>query len=97
MKWLAAMITKTVSETREELSDLLSKVQHSGEVLHITRHGKPVAVVVSAEEHAFLEECESLYWGPIADAAYAEYLKNPGAAKTIEQIMAEDASDQAAE
>ncbi len=92
-----AMITKTVSETREELSDLLSKVQHGGEVLHITRHGKPVAVVVSAAEHAFLEECEDLYWRPIADAAYAEYLKNPGAAKTIEQIMAENASDQAAE
>jgi len=54
------MPTKTVSELRDNLSELLSRVQHSGEVLHIERHGKPVAVMVSAEEHAFLEGCEDL-------------------------------------
>jgi prevent-host-death family protein len=91
------MITVSVSEARENLSDLLGKVQHSGERVTILRHGKPVAVVVSAEEHAFLEDCESLHWAPIAEAAYAEYLQNPGAAKTIEQIMAEDADVKAAE
>lgn len=91
------MITQSVSETRENLSDLLSKVQHAGERVLIHRHGKPVAVIVSADEHAFLEDCENLYWAPIAEAAYQDYLKNPGAARTIEEIMADDADVKAAE
>jgi len=90
------MIEVTVSEAREQLADLLGKVQHSGDRVRVTRHGKPVAVIVSAEEHDFLEQCENLYWGPIAEEAYQEYLKDPGSAKTIEEIMAEDAGVKAA-
>jgi prevent-host-death family protein len=86
-----AMIEVTVSEARENLADLLGKVQHSGERVRVFRHGKPVAVIVSYEEHEFLEKCEDLHWGPIAEEAYQEYLKDPGAAKTIEEIMAEEA------
>ncbi len=91
------MITATVSEVRERLPDLLGKVQHGGDFIEITKYGKPVAYVVSAAEWAFLQDCEDLHWGPIAAASYAEYLKDPAAARTIEEIMAEDASQTAAE
>ena len=91
------MITVSVSEAREGLSDLLGKVQHGGEVVEISKHGKPVAYVVSAAEWAFLQDCEDLHWGPIAEAAYQDHLKNPGAARTIDEIMADKAKGTAAE
>ena len=91
------MIEVTVSEVREQLAHLLGKVQHGGEVVEISRHGKPVAYVVSAAEWAFLQDCEDLHWGPIAEAAYQNHLKDPGAARTIDEIMAERAKDTAAE
>jgi prevent-host-death family protein len=56
------MITQTISETRENLSDLLGKVQHGGENVTILKHGKPVAVIVSIEDLAFLESAEDAYW-----------------------------------
>ena len=83
------MLTKTVSELRDNLSELLSKVQHSGEVLHIERHGKPVAVMVSAEEHAFLEECESLYWSKVVDEIYADPDYDPTDVVSHEEVWAE--------
>ena len=83
------MLTKTVSELRDNLSELLSKVQHSGEVLHIERHGKPVAVMVSAEEHAFLEECESLYWSKVVDEIYADPDYDPTDVVSLEEVWAE--------
>ena len=43
------MITKTVSETREGLADLLGRVQHGGEEVTIMKHGKPVAAIISIE------------------------------------------------
>jgi len=91
------MIEVTVSEVREKLADLLGKVQHGGEVVEISKHGKPVAYVVSAEEWAFLQDCEDLYWAPKAEVAWQEHLKNPGAARTIEEIMADEVKDTAAE
>ena len=91
------MIEVTVSELRDKMADLLGKVQHGGEVVEISKHGKPVAYVISAKEWAFLQDCEDLYWAPRAEAAYQDHLKNPGAARRIDQIMAEDAKDTAAE
>ena len=91
------MIEVTVSELRDGLADLLGKVQHGEEMVEITKHGKPVAYVVSAAEWAFLQDCEDLYWGPRAEQAYQEHLANPGAARTIHEIMADQAKITAAE
>ena len=91
------MIEVTVSELRDRMADLLGKVQHGSEVVEISKHGKPVAYVISAEEWAFLQDCEDLYWAPRAEAAYQDHLKNPGAAKTIDQVMGDAAKDTAAE
>jgi prevent-host-death family protein len=52
------MITVTVSQARENFSDLLGKVQHSGEGVMIQRHGKDVAVMVSPEDYEAMQRLE---------------------------------------
>jgi prevent-host-death family protein len=91
------MIEVSVSEARESLSDLLGRVQHGGEDVTILKHGKPVAVMISAEAFAYYEALENAELARMADASYAEYRKDPSAARTIEEIMAEDAAQTAAE
>lgn len=36
----------TVSDAREHLADVIASVSRSGDPVYLTRHGKPVAVVV---------------------------------------------------
>ena len=95
------MITATVSEMRENLADLLGKVQHGEEVVHIHRHGKPVAVMVSAAEFEFLERCEGLYWAKEVERRQSEPGYDPKdtvpAKEFFDQLRAEDAGDVAAE
>jgi prevent-host-death family protein len=91
------MITATVSEVRESISELLGKVQHGHEDVTIVKHGKPVAVMISVEAMAYYEALEDAELAKMAAASYAEYLKDPSAARTIEEIMAEDATQTAAE
>ena len=40
----------SVTRARAELADLVNRVAYSGEHVVLTRHGKPVAGLVSAEE-----------------------------------------------
>jgi len=53
-----SMITVSVTEARENLSDLLGRVQHGREDVTIERHGKPVAVMISVEAMAYYEALE---------------------------------------
>ncbi|MFN0114909.1 MAG: type II toxin-antitoxin system Phd/YefM family antitoxin [Paracoccaceae bacterium] len=91
------MIEVTVSEARERLADLLGKVQHGGEDVTITRHGKPVAVMISAAAMEYYERLENEELARDGDAAYAEYLADPSKAVTIEEYLAEAAAEHAAE
>ncbi|WP_309664113.1 type II toxin-antitoxin system Phd/YefM family antitoxin [Tabrizicola sp.] len=91
------MIEVTVSEARDNLADLLGKVQHGHEDVTIKKHGKAVAVMISVEAMAYYERLEDAELARLGDKAYAEYLANPTAARTIEEIMAEDAAQTAAE
>ena len=91
------MITATVSEAREHLSDLLGKVQHGGEDVTIVKHGKPVAVLISAEAMAYYAALEDAELSKLAAASYAEYLADPSKARTLEQYLAEEAARNAAE
>ena len=64
------MITVTVTQARETLSDLLGKVQHGREDVTIERHGKPVAVMISVEAMAYYEALEDRlpnHGEPVAD------------------------------
>jgi prevent-host-death family protein len=47
-----------VTQARGELSDLVSRVAFSGERVSLTRHGKPVAALVSAADLELLESLE---------------------------------------
>lgn len=52
------MIRVTASEARQALSDILNRVAYGGDRIALCRRGKPVAVVVSVEDAALLEELE---------------------------------------
>ncbi len=83
------MITVSVSEARENLSDLLGKVQYGREDVTIERHGKPVAVMISVEAMAYYEALEDAELAKMGEAAYAEYLADPSKAISHEQLWAE--------
>ena len=83
------MITVTVSETRDTLSDLLGKVQHGQEDVTIVRHGKPVAVMISVEAMAYYAALEDAELAKEAKVAYEEYLANPGPTVTHEDLWAQ--------
>ena len=87
------MITKTVSETREGLADLLGRVQHGGEEVTIMKHGKPVAAIISIEALAFLERMEDEALGQMAAESYAEYLADPSKARSAEEVFADLLAD----
>jgi prevent-host-death family protein len=91
------MIEVTVSEARDNLADLLGKVQHGGEDVTIKKHGKPVAVMISAAAMEYYERLENEELARLGAKAYAEYLADPSKAVTLEQYLAEDAADHAAE
>jgi prevent-host-death family protein len=87
------MIEVTVSEARERLADLLGKVQHGGEDVTIKKHGKPVAVMISAEAMAYYERLENEELAREGAAAYAEYLADPTQVISHEQLWAEIEAD----
>ena len=66
------MITVTVTQARETLSDLLGKVQHGREDVIIERHGKPVAVMISVETMAYYEALENAELSREVAAVYAD-------------------------
>jgi prevent-host-death family protein len=47
-----------VTQARDELADLVSRVAYGHERIILTRHSKPVACLVSPEDLARLEEAE---------------------------------------
>jgi prevent-host-death family protein len=45
-----------VTQARADLADLVNRVAYSGDRVVLTRHGKPVAALVSAEDLELLEQ-----------------------------------------
>jgi len=45
-----------LTQARAELADLVNKVAYGGERVVLTRHGKPLAAIVSADDFAILEQ-----------------------------------------
>ncbi len=91
------MITVTVSQARETLSDLLGKVQHGREDVTIERHGKPVAVIISVEAMEYYDRLEDAELAREGAAAFAAYLADPSQAVTLDAYLAEMAAERAAE
>lgn len=88
------MMIMTVSEARAALPELLSRVQEGDEVT-ITRHGRPVAVLVrpdtlrSRRAGAALHGAERIHQ-MLADAATAALPDGPGLTESrAEELIAE--------
>ncbi|MGW5134113.1 type II toxin-antitoxin system Phd/YefM family antitoxin [Streptomyces sp. NPDC004135] len=47
-----------VTQARAELADLINRVVYAGERVVVTRHGKPLVAVVSADDLRRLEQAE---------------------------------------
>ncbi len=91
------MIEVTVSEARERLADLLGQVEHGHEQVTITRHGKPVAAIVTMEDLAFMESAEDAYWRKELEAEYSRPDYDPNERYSAEEVFAGLAKDEAAE
>ena len=91
------MITATVSEARENLSDLLGKVQHGGEDITIVKHGKPVAVMISVEAYAFYEGLEDAELVREIRAEEADPNYDPNDRISHEELWSELLAENAAE
>ena len=90
------MITVSVSEARENLSDLLGKVQHGREDVTIERHGKPVAVMISVEAMAYYEALEDAELGKMVADIYADPNYDPKDVVSHEDFWAELKAEDAA-
>ncbi|MEU1000465.1 type II toxin-antitoxin system Phd/YefM family antitoxin [Streptomyces tibetensis] len=49
-----------VTQARAELADLINRVVYAGERVVVTRHGKPLVALVSADDLRRLEEGQEL-------------------------------------
>ena len=91
------MIEVTVSEARERLADLLGRVQHGGEDVTITKHGKPVAVMISAAAMEYYERLEDAELAREVAAIYADPDYDPNdttpADEVFAQLRLEDATE----
>lgn len=58
-----------VTEARAQLADLVNRVAYAGEQVTLTRHGRPVAALVS------IQEAERIYAEP--DPSPAELVSSP--------------------
>jgi len=50
--------TKRISEARGEFSELVNRAAYRHERVLLTRHGKPVAAIISKEDLEYLEALE---------------------------------------
>jgi prevent-host-death family protein len=91
------MITVSVTQARENLSDLLGKVQHGQEDVLIQRHGKTVAVMISVEAMAHYEALEDAELGKMVADIYADPNYDPNDTMPAEEFFAQLRAEEAAE
>ena len=61
------MMNVSSNEFKKQMGSYLSSMQDGP--IQIERSGKPVAIVLSPSEYAYLQELEEQYWVARADAA----------------------------
>ena len=77
------MTTMSVIDARKNLADVLNRVAYRGERIAFARRGKAVAVLVSPEDLAMLEQIENNADLRDAKTALHEYQRNPESAVTL--------------
>ena len=73
------MKTLEASQLRQSIADALNKVAYAGERITISRHGKPVAVLVPVEDAELLEAIEDRVDVVLAKKALKEKVSIPWA------------------
>jgi prevent-host-death family protein len=74
---------------RRELSELIDEVVAGTNVV-LGRDGKPLVAVIRYDDYvAVQEQLEDLHDLRLAEAAYAEYLRDPSTARPWEEVVAE--------
>lgn len=79
----------SLSEARDNLADLIGQVQFGGERVTISKRGKPVAVVVSVADAAFLDEMEDRALGELVRERLKEWEAEGSKTYSLEEVMAE--------
>lgn len=78
----------SLSEARDHWADVIGRVQFGGERVTIAKRGKPVAVVVSVEDAAWLEAMEDRIDVELAREALAEMERMGGKTYSNEEVFA---------
>ena len=61
-----------ITDARDNLAELVNEAAYTGSIRYITRRGRRVAAIVSAEDTERLERDEDAYLVRLADQALAE-------------------------
>lgn len=89
---IVVMTVEPLRDVRNHFSDVIDRVEHEHERVTVTRNGRPVAVILSPDDLAELEETLSVLSDPQAladireaDAAYAagEVVRGVDAARAL--------------
>ncbi|MGH3803459.1 MAG: type II toxin-antitoxin system Phd/YefM family antitoxin [Pseudonocardiaceae bacterium] len=80
-----------VGDARDHFSELISEVERTHERVTVTRHGRPVAVVLSPDDLESLEETLDILSQPGALAEIQESWEDIAAGRvvSIEEVRAE--------
>ena len=85
------MTTVPLSEAKDTLSALVEAAQSTHDIVTITRHGRPAAVLMSVDDLESLQE--TVFWlsqpGVREDVAAADAAQADGSAITGAQLRAE--------
>ncbi len=84
----------SLSEARDNWADLVGQVQFGGERVTISKRGKPVAVVVSVADAAWLEAMEDRIDVELAREAKAEMERMGGKTYSLAEVVAEIEEDE---
>jgi prevent-host-death family protein len=79
----------SVSEARDQLSEVIGRVQFGHERITLERRGKPVAVIVTVEDAAALEKLEDHFDLMDVLEAKAEMAREGGRTYSLEEVLAE--------
>ncbi|MEQ1637545.1 MAG: type II toxin-antitoxin system Phd/YefM family antitoxin [Methylococcales bacterium] len=79
------MKTSTIAEAKNSLSQLIHQLESDGPI-HLTRHGKPVAVMLSETNYRKLTRNDNNLYQKILD--WRQYLETEDGALTNDELKA---------
>ena len=71
------MVSIPASEARDRFAEITGRVQHGGERIGLTKHGKTVAVLVPVSDVELLDRLEDRLLAELAEERLAEHERDP--------------------